>query len=141
MTWLPVAANHYRTVTGNIENWQYRTYASLSLPGNERLEALIIDRETHTFGILQKRRAPAPSTSADGGRVRLRIRRRRSSATGPDDRQDRRVRRVRRGGRTGGVYTRERAGSGAWVRSTAADRTQELTLDELKVLSRTGMVG
>src|SRR4051812_16200022 len=43
-TWLPVAANHYRTVSGNHEEWRYYTYAPLALPG-ERLDTLIIDRE------------------------------------------------------------------------------------------------
>jgi hypothetical protein len=56
-TWLPVAAHHYRTVSGNIEHWDYKTYAPLSVPEGECLEALIIDREARVFWVRTDRGA------------------------------------------------------------------------------------
>jgi len=140
VTWLPVTAHHYRTVTGNIENWQYRTYAPLSLPDGERLEALIIDREPHMFWIRSssgRLHVMPEQTGAGyscgyhgGGPVQLAsmidkivasdgydVAAEPSSRTRPSER----------------VL--------AWVSSEAADRTQELTLNQLKILTRTGMVG
>jgi len=38
-TWLPVAAHHYRTVSGNIEHWDYKTYAPLSVPAMKSVTA------------------------------------------------------------------------------------------------------
>jgi hypothetical protein len=41
---LPVVADHYRTVTGNIETWTYRTIAPLDLRPGDHFGLLIIDR-------------------------------------------------------------------------------------------------
>jgi hypothetical protein len=40
---LPVVADHYRTVGGNIETWKYHTYAPLDLRPRDRFGSLIID--------------------------------------------------------------------------------------------------
>jgi|SRR5690606_10192560 len=45
LTWMPVVKEHYRTVTGNIEYWEYWTFAPLSLPEGQTLERLIIDED------------------------------------------------------------------------------------------------
>lgn len=39
----PVVANHYRTVSGNIETWKYLTYTPLELRQGDTFGALIID--------------------------------------------------------------------------------------------------
>lgn len=45
LTCLPVVKEHYRTVSGNIERWDYWTFSPLSLPEGQALERLIIDRD------------------------------------------------------------------------------------------------
>lgn len=43
LTWMSVVKQHYRTVSGNIENWTYWTFSALSLPEGQVLERLITD--------------------------------------------------------------------------------------------------
>lgn len=134
VTWLPVAAHHYRTVSGNHENWQYVTYAPLSLPEGERLDALIIDREAdmvwaRTDGgnlhILPQSRAAGYSVGYSGG--------------GPTELARMIEKIVRSDGYDVTPGTpREMPGRKvlSWVSSKAAARTQELTLDQLRLLCR-----
>lgn len=139
MTWLPVAANHYRTVGGNIEYWQHYTYAPLSLPDGERLDTLIIDREAHMFWvrtdrgtlhILPERRGAGYGSGYSGG--------------GPAE-PARLIEKVvvSDGYDVAVVGPQHKLPSQkvlSWVSSEAANYTQELTLDQLKLLCRTGMV-
>jgi hypothetical protein len=45
LTWMPVVKEHYRTVSGNIDEWTYWTFSPLSLPEGQVLERLIIDQD------------------------------------------------------------------------------------------------
>ncbi len=51
LTLMPVVAEHYRTVTGNIDTWTYVTYTPIELSPDERLSRLIIDRESRVFWV------------------------------------------------------------------------------------------
>ncbi|MEV0290671.1 hypothetical protein AB0H36_41635 [Kribbella sp. NPDC050820] len=140
MTWLPVVARHYRTVSGNIENWVHLTFAPLALPETERLSSLIIDHEAGmqwvrteagTLHILPEQRGRGYSAGYGGG--------------GPTALAEMIHQIVERDGY--GISANEAArplqqGDKAWtwVTSKAADHTQELTLTQLKTLCRTGMV-
>lgn len=55
LTGLPVVKEHYRTVSGNIEYWEYWTFAPLSLPEGQALERLIIDRDAHVMWLRNDR--------------------------------------------------------------------------------------
>ncbi|SCL20692.1 hypothetical protein GA0074692_0951 [Micromonospora pallida] len=136
LTWLPVAAHHYRTASGNHEHWQHCTYAPLSLPDGERLDALIIDREAHmiwarsnsgALHILPEEQGRGYNVGYGGGGptelARMVEKIVKSDGTDitpgtPTEMPNRRVH--------------------SWVSSKAADHTQELTLDQLKLLCRTG---
>ncbi|TCN30693.1 hypothetical protein EV644_13175 [Kribbella orskensis] len=135
ITQLPVVARHYRTVTGNIENWTHYTFAPLELPKNERLYSLIIDHEADMQwvrlenGILHI----LPEVNGRG-----------YSGSGPSDLAAMIEQIVEADGY--GVVAKERETLPSdkvfnWVSSPAASRTQELTLEQLKALCRTGMVG
>ena len=138
VTWLPVAAHHYRTVSGNHEHWRHHTYAPLSLPDGERLDTLIIDREAGMFWVRtddgtlhilpEKQGAGYGSGYSGGGPTELaRLIEKVVKSDGydvaagtPHESPDKKVL--------------------SWVSSNAADRTQELTLDQLKLLCRSGVV-
>jgi hypothetical protein len=139
VTWLPVGANHYRTVSGNIEEWCYHTYAPLGLADDERLDRLIIDRAAHIFWIrtdagtlhfLPEQQGQGYECGYSGG--------------GPVDL----ARMIEAIVANDGYHVTPLPMNGpppddkvlAWVASAAANRTQELTLDQMKVLCRTGMV-
>jgi hypothetical protein len=139
LTWLPVAANHYRTVSGNIETWRRYTYAPIALPDGERLSRLIIDSEGGTFWVRsargdlyilpQKQGAGYGVGYGGGGPVELaRMIEKIVESDGYD---------VAAGTPRGMPSKRVLS----WVSSKAADRTQELTLDQLQTLYRTGLVG
>lgn len=137
VTYLPVAAQHYRTVSGNHENWTHSTYAPLALPEGERLATLIIDREASMFwvrtahGVLHilPERAGAGYNSgySGGGPAELaRVIEKIVKSDGYDV--------------TAGTRGSPSPAVDAWVSSTAAAHTQELTLDQLKTLCRAGTV-
>lgn len=139
VTWLPVAAHHYRTVTGNHEHWQHYTYAPLALPDGERLDTLIIDREAHMFWV-----------RTDRGNLHILPEDRRGgygagySGGGPTELARMIEKIVKTDGYDVAAGTPHRQSPNekvlSWVTSSAADRTQELTLDQLKLLCRTGVV-
>ncbi|WP_132196304.1 hypothetical protein [Kribbella orskensis] len=122
-------------MTGNIENWTHYTFAPLELPKNERLYSLIIDHEADMQwvrlenGILHI----LPEVNGRG-----------YSGSGPSDLAAMIEQIVEADGY--GVVAKERETLPSdkvfnWVSSPAASRTQELTLEQLKALCRTGMVG
>ncbi|MFI6263281.1 hypothetical protein [Micromonospora sp. NPDC051006] len=138
LTWLPVAAHHYRTVSGNHETWQHLTYAPLCLADGERLDALVIDREADmiwvrsdrgNLHILPEKQGAGYSVGYRGGgptelaRMIEKIVRSEGADVSPGTSAELPNRKVH-----------------SWISSEAADRTQELTLDQLKLLCRTGMV-
>lgn len=43
LTALPVVAEHYRTVSGNIEHWTYYSLTTAGLPEDEEVESIVID--------------------------------------------------------------------------------------------------
>ncbi|MEU2395030.1 hypothetical protein [Streptomyces sp. NPDC007369] len=47
ITGLPVVREHYRTVSGNIESWTYKTITSRGLPEGRTVRSLIVDK--HEF--------------------------------------------------------------------------------------------
>jgi hypothetical protein len=138
VTWLPVAAHHYRTVTGNHEHWSYYTCAPLGFPEGERLASLIIDFGGHeiwmrteegTLHFLPEAHGAGYSTGYNGG--------------GPTELARMIEKIVRADGYNvtpGTPRDMPDTKVDAWVSSEAAKRTQELTLDQLKRLCRTGMV-
>ena len=138
VTWLPVAAHHYRTVSGNHENWRHYTYAPLALPGKERFDQLIIDGEAHTIWVrtdqgnlhfLPEARGAGYSVGYGGGGP-IELARMIEKIAGSDGYEV--VAGTPRGMPNEKVV--------AWVSSKEADRTQELGLDQLKRLCRTGTV-
>ncbi|MEU7615728.1 hypothetical protein AB0B27_06440 [Micromonospora rifamycinica] len=138
VTGLPVAANHYRTVSGNIEHWTHNTYAPLGLPDGQRLQSLIIDREAEVFwvrtdhGVLHF----LPEEEGNGYNVGY-------GGGGPTELASMIEKIIGSDGYdiTPGT-SNDLPGTHAlnWTSSKAADRTQELTLDQLKLLCRTGQV-
>lgn len=136
VTWMPVAANHYRTVSGYHESWRYYTCSPLGLPKGERLASLIIEEqgiwmltEAGTLHFLPEAQGAGYSSGYNGG--------------GPTE-LARMIEKVVRAdgyditpGTPRGMPDRKVL---AWVSSEAAERTQELSLDQLKRLCRTGMV-
>lgn len=141
VTWLPVAAHHFRTVAGNIENWTHHTFAPLQLPVNERLSTLILDHdagmewlrtEDGSLHILPERSGRGYSSGYSGG--------------GPAALSEMIEQIAESDGYD--VSATEPPHSKAmnekifaWVSSKSAGHTQELTLAQLKTLCRTGMVG
>lgn len=134
-TWLPVAANHYRTVGGNIEQWRYHTYAPLALGDGERVDRLIIDQDAHAFWIrtdsgtlylLPERRGQGYGAGYSGG--------------GPVEL----ARMIEAMAATDGSQVSARPVHGPNPKDTVlnwisrADRTQELTLDQMKTLCQGG---
>nr|WP_200931261.1 MULTISPECIES: hypothetical protein [unclassified Frankia] len=137
ITWLPVAAHHFRTVSGNHEYWQHYTYAPLSIPDGERLGTLVIDRESDMFWVRtysgalhiipERQGAGYGSGYGGGGPVELaRFIERVVKSDGYDV-------------AAGTTYESPDTKVLGWVSSAAADHTQELTLDQLKLLCRSGM--
>jgi hypothetical protein len=132
VTLLPVVADHYRTVSGNSERWRHFTYAPLSLRDGERLDKLIIDREADMFWvrtdrgtlhILPEKQGAGYGTGYSGG--------------GPSELTGLIEKIVKSDGYdvTPGIpngVSNQKVFS--WVSSGSADRTQELTLADLKVL-------
>ncbi|MEU7883481.1 hypothetical protein [Microbispora bryophytorum] len=138
VTWLPVAAHHYRTVSGNIETWRRYTYAPIALPDGERLSELIIDRQAHKFWvrgdsgnlyILPQKEGAGYGVGYGGG--------------GPHELARMIEKIVESDGHDVAAGTPSDMPNQkvfSWVSSKAADRTQELTLEQLKTLYRTGSV-
>jgi len=136
VTWMPVAANHYRTVSGNHENWRYYTCAPLGLPDGERLASLIIGgsevwmrTEDGTLHFLPQAAGAGYSSGYGGG--------------GPTE-LARMIEKIVRSdgydftpGTARGMPDRKIL---SWVSSKAAKHTQELSLEQLKLLYRTGMI-
>ncbi|MEU5563329.1 hypothetical protein [Micromonospora musae] len=138
LTWLPVAAHHHRTVGGEHESWQHLTYAPLSLADGERLDALVIDREADLVWVRSDRNNLhlLPETQGAGYSVG-------HGGGGPTE-LARMIEKIVRSegadvtpGTSAELPNRRVYG---WISSKAADRTQELTLDQLKLLCQTGSV-
>lgn len=138
ITQLPAVAHHYRTVGGNIENSTHHTFAPLELRQNERLYSLILDLEVDMQwvrledGILHI----LPEVSGRGYSTGY-------SGSGPSDLATMIEQIVESDGH--GVVAKEPETLPSekvfnWVSSSAAAHTQELTLEQLKSLCRTGMV-
>ncbi|GAB1639638.1 hypothetical protein [Krasilnikovia sp. MM14-A1259] len=139
VTGLPVAANHELPLGRAQERWQYHTYAPLSLPENERLTVLVIDRETGLFWVRTDHETLQilPERQSNGYEVGYR-------GGGPTELARMIEKIVRSDGQDVSAGT-PRPGMPDkkvlnWVSSAAADRTQEFTLDQLKLLCRSGMV-
>ncbi|MDM4723364.1 hypothetical protein QTQ03_28580 [Micromonospora sp. WMMA1363] len=138
ITWLPVAVHHYRTVTGKHEHWKYHTYAPLALPDGERLTTLIIDREAHmvwartdrgTLHILPEKQAAGYGTGYHG--------------SGPTELARMIEKIVASDGYDAAPGTPNELPADTvlkWTSSQAAAHTQELTLHQLALLCRTGVV-
>ena len=136
VTGLPVASNHVRTAGGDDDEWRHHTFAPLSLPPGERLEVLVIDAEANVFWVRTDAGTLVLLPEATGVGYGVGYRGSRSSQLArmierivqsdghdvtpvpPNYQPDHRV------------YS--------WLVSAAADRTQELTLDQLKTVCRTG---
>lgn len=132
LTALPVAANHYRTVTGNIETWTHWTYSPLALPSDERLASLIIDREQKVFWVRTDRGNLYFLPEKEGAGYEVGY-----SGGGPTELALMIEKIVRSDGQEVSAGTPHAAPVqklGDWTKSTEADRTQELTLKQLKKL-------
>jgi hypothetical protein len=137
VTWMPVAAEHYRTVSGNHENWRYYTCTALEFPEGERLTTLIIDSDRiwmrNQDGILNFLPEAAGAGYGTG-----------YSGGGPSEL----ARMIEKIVRQDGYDVTPGTPPGmpdrkvfAWVSSPAAKTRRELSLDQLKVLCRTGQIG
>jgi hypothetical protein len=135
VTWMPVAANHFRTVSGNHENWRYYTCSPLGFPEGVRLSSLIIGdeiwmrTEDGTLHFLPEAQGAGYSSGYSGG--------------GPTE-LSRMIEKIVQldgynitPGTERGMPDRKVL---AWVSSPAAKHRQELSLEQLKVLCRTGLV-
>jgi hypothetical protein len=135
VTWLPVAARHYRTVSGNHENWTYHTLTPLEFPAGERLATLIIDsdqiwmrNQDGVLNFLPEAQDAGYSTGYSG--------------SGPAELALMIEKIVRQDGYditpgTSGSADRKVL---AWTSSPVAKTRQELSLDQLKLLCRTGQI-
>jgi hypothetical protein len=136
VTWMPVAANHFRTVSGNHENWRYHTCSPLGLPEGERLASLIIESteiwmrtENGTLFFLPEAQGAGYGSGYGGG--------------GPTELARMIDKIVQQDGydiapgTPAGMPNRRVL---AWVSSPAAKHRQELSLDQLKLLSSTGRI-
>ena len=136
VTWMPVAANHFRTVSGNHENWRYYTCSPLGFPEGERLATLIIESsevwmrtENGVLHFLPEAQGAGYGSGYGGG--------------GPTEL----ARMIEKIVQQDGYDITPGTPSGmpnrkvlAWVSSPAAKNRQELSLDQLKLLSRTGRI-
>ena len=134
VTWMPVAAHHYRTVSGNHENWRYHTCSPLGFPPGERLSTLIIDgsviwmrNQEGILHFLPEAEGAGYATGYNGG--------------GPTEL----ARMIEKIVQQDGYDITPGTPSGmpdrkvlAWVSSPAAKTRQELSLNQLKLLCRTG---
>ncbi|MFC5188003.1 hypothetical protein [Actinomadura harenae] len=133
---LPVVGEHYRTVGGQIDQWTYFTYAPLDLRPDDVLSAVVIDRDSGLFW--------ARTSTGDLALLPM------SNSQGYDV--------GRRGGGPGyfAEYLHQVVASNgrdtaiarqpynpdvdpnllAWVSSPHSNRTQELTLPDLKAIQR-----
>jgi hypothetical protein len=136
VTWMPVVAHHYRTVSGNHEQWRYYTYSPLGFRKGQRLASLIIEpdeiwmrTEEGTLHFLPEATGAGYGSGYHGGGPTELARMIEKIVTldGYD---------VTPG--TGREMPDEKVLD--WVSSKAAEHTQELSLDQLKHLCRTGMV-
>ncbi|MFG2825038.1 hypothetical protein ACGFX4_37130 [Kitasatospora sp. NPDC048365] len=130
---LPVIAHHYRTVTGNIENWKHTTYAPYALREKDIFGSLIIDggdlfwirTQTGTLSLLPESRSGYGIGYGGGGPTQL--------ASYIQQLLD-----------TDGSNTTAQAGYGKpakrildWTRDPANKAlTQELTLSDLRRIQR-----
>ena len=135
VTWMPVAANHYRTVSGNHEKWRYYTCAPLGFPDTVRLASLIFDdeiwirTEDDVLHFLPEALGAGYSRGYNGG--------------GPTEL----ARMIEKIVQLDGYNITPGTARGmpdhkvlAWVSSPAAKHRQELSLEQLKLLCRTGLV-
>jgi len=136
VTWMPVAANHFRTVSGNHENWRYYTCSPLGFPAGQRLASLIIDgseiwmrAEDGVLHFLPEAQGAGYSSGYGGGGP-TELARMIEKIVGLDGYDI-------TPGTPHGMPDRKVL---AWISSPAAKHTQELSLDQLKLLCRTGMV-
>jgi len=137
-TLLPVAAHHYRTVSGNIERWRHFTCAPLSLRDGERLSTIIIDHDSHMFWVRtdggtlhilpERQGAGYGSGYSGGGSLELTLMIEKIANSDGYD--------VSAGILSGAPNRKVRS----WVISPEANRTRELTLDQLKFLCQAGIV-
>lgn len=136
VTQLPVAAEHYRTVSGNIETWRRYTYAPLELPEREQLERLIVDREAGMFWIRSTRGILyiMPEERGAGYEVGY-------GGGGPGEFARFIVKVVRSGGLDISAGTGDEDRNSlvdSWACSKSADKTRELSLGQLKHLCLEG---
>ncbi len=136
LTWMPVVKQHYRTVSGNIENWTYWTFSPLSLPEGPALERLIIDQDAGVMWLRNDRGELhfLPEKTGEGYNVGY-------GGGGP--------------GKFAAMIEKIVASDGHditpdtsqvtanrhlkdWTSSPVSDRTQELSLAQLRTLRTTG---
>jgi hypothetical protein len=138
-TQMPVAAEHFRTVTGNIEHWRYYTFAPLELPDGEKLERIIIDREAGVFWIRAVSSALYlfPEERGSGYEIGY-------GGGGPAELARFIVKIVQSDGYDLSAGTTHEEHYNAfvddWAGDGASNYTQELTLEQLRILCRKGVV-
>jgi hypothetical protein len=138
-TQMPVAAEHFRTVTGNIEHWHYYTFAPLELPDDERLASVIVDREARVFWIRTTSGALYlfPEERGRGYEIGY-------GGGGPGELARFITKIVRSDGYdlSAGTTNEEHYNElvDDWACSSASNYTQELTLEQLRSLCQTGLV-
>lgn len=134
---LPVVAEHYRTVSGNIDSWKYLTYTPLDLRPQDSFASLALAGDQFwartTGGLL----VLLPEEHGHGYGVGY-------SGGGPYELAGYISRLVESGGKDTAADSLRRSSDApdprilAWVSSQAAKRPQELTLEGLKRIQQGG---
>lgn len=136
LTLMPVVAEHRRSVTGRFDSWTHVTYSPVELPPDERLSALIIDRESGVFWVRTEKGNLyfLPEQTGRGFNVGY-------QGGGPAELGRMIVKIVNSDGYDIAAGTSDSHNSHPvddWACSKGADMTRELTLREMKDLCRLG---
>ncbi|RII07967.1 hypothetical protein DSC45_34190 [Streptomyces sp. YIM 130001] len=128
----PVVAEHYRTVSGNIEHWKYRTYAPLDLRPGDTFASLIVDDGMQFWARTSHRLiTPLPQESGHGYGVGY-------SGSGPRALAQYIQRLIESDGEDTAAGDRDSGSPDpnilAWASSKRTVRTLELSLNELRAI-------
>ncbi|MFH8736793.1 hypothetical protein [Streptomyces sp. NPDC017964] len=132
----PVVAEHFRTVSGNIETWKYRSYAPLDLRTQDKFSSLIVDplgmfwirTEAGVLSLLPEGQGRGYGVGYGGG--------------GPSEFARYVQKLIESNGQDMGVCNGYADDSKldsailAWAQSKAANRRQELTLPDLRKIQQ-----
>ncbi|MFC6087392.1 hypothetical protein [Sphaerisporangium aureirubrum] len=133
---LPVVAKHYRPVGGRTDLWTYTTYAPLGLRPGDVIASLVIDRISGLFWsrTTEGTLSLLPERNGHGYQVGY-------AGAGPVELAEYLHKLIASDGRDTAIEGLPHGQDVdprilAWVRSPDANRTQELTMEQLKAIQR-----